>query len=81
MKKLLNPRINTKEITVLDDDSSDEKPKIEKEAVLKSLVSHHKKGENPFKSAEEASLTETKLSAVVLELRSEILKEQQKKGS
>ena len=25
MKKLLNPRLNTKEVTVLDDDSSDEK--------------------------------------------------------
>ena len=25
MKKLLNPRLNTKEVTVLDDDSADEK--------------------------------------------------------
>ena len=30
MKKLLNPRLDSKEVTVLDDDSSDEKPKIEK---------------------------------------------------
>ena len=30
MKKLLNPRLNTKEVTLLNDDSSDEKPKIEK---------------------------------------------------
>ena len=51
MKKLLNPRLNSKEVTVLDDDSSDEKPKIEKEAVLKTPVSHHAKGKNP-KSAE-----------------------------
>ena len=68
MKKLLDPRINTKEVTVLDDGSSDEKPKIEKDAVLKSLVSDHKKGKKTLKSAEEASLTETKLSAVFLEL-------------
>ena len=35
MKKLLNPRLNTKEVTVLDDDSSDEKPlKIVKESSL-----------------------------------------------
>ena len=79
IKKLLNPRLNAKEVTVLDDDSSDEKPKIEKEAVLKTPVSHHAKGKNPSKSAEEVSLTKTKLSAVFLELRSEILKEQQKK--
>ena len=64
---------------MLDDGSSDEKPKIKKEAVLKSSVSHHTKGKKPLKSAEEASLTETKLLAVFLELRSEILKEQQKK--
>ena len=35
MKKLLNPRLNSKEITVLDDDSSDEKPlKTEKQSSL-----------------------------------------------
>ena len=30
MKKLLNPSLNTQEVTVLDDDSSNEKPKIDK---------------------------------------------------
>ena len=49
MKKLLNPRLNSKEVTVLDDDSSDEKPKIEKEAVLKSPFSHHTKGKKPLR--------------------------------
>ena len=58
MKKLLNHRLNTKEVTVLDNDSSDEKP---------------------LKIVEESSLTETKLSAIFLELRGEMLKEQQKK--
>ena len=47
MKKLLKPRLNVKEVTVLDDDSSNEKPKIEKETVLKTPVSHHTKGKNP----------------------------------
>ena len=74
MKKLLNPRLNSKEVTVLDDDSSDEKPKIEKEAVLKAPASHHTKGKNPLKATKEISLTDTKLSAVFLELRSELLK-------
>ena len=60
MKKLLNPRLNTKEVTMLDDDSLDEKP---------------------LKTVEECSLTETKLSAVFLELRGEMLKEQQEKGN
>ena len=58
MKKLLNPRLNTKEVTVLDDDSSDEKP---------------------LKTVKESSLTDTKLSTVFLELRGELLKEQQQK--
>ena len=79
MKKLLNPRINTKEVTVINDDSSDEKPKIKKEAVLKTPVSHHAKGKNPSKAAEEVSLTETKLSIVFLELRNEMIKEEQQK--
>ena len=75
----MNPRLNSKEVTVLDDDSSDEKTNIEKEAFLKTLVSDHAKGKKPSNSVEEVSLIETKLSAVFLELRSEILKEQQKK--
>ena len=73
MKKMLNPRLNTKEVTIIDDDSSDEKPKIKKEAVLKTPVSHHAKGKKPSNSAEEVSLTETKLSAVFLELRNEMI--------
>ena len=79
MKKLLNPRLNSKEVTVLDDDSSDEKPKIEKEAVLKSSDSDHTKGKNPLKSTKEISLTDTKLSTVFMELRGELLEEEQQK--
>ena len=56
MKKMLNPRLNTKEVTVLDDDSSDEKP---------------------LKAVKEPSLTDTKLSTAFMELRDELLIEQQ----
>ena len=35
MKKLLDPRLNTKEMTVLDDISSDEKPEIDKMSIKK----------------------------------------------
>ena len=83
MKKLLNPKLNTEEVTVLDTSSSDEKPKInkgnskeKKEAVLKSSVSHLSKGKKLLKIVEESTLPETKLSAVFLELRGEMLKEQ-----
>ena len=65
MKKILNPKLNTEEVTVLDTSSSDEK--IESS-----------KGKKPLKTVVESSLTETKLSAVFLELRGEMLKEQQK---
>ena len=47
MKKLLNPSLNTKEVTILDDVSSDEKQKIDKEsskrkkeAVVRSSALH-----------------------------------------
>ena len=65
MKKLLNPKLNTEEVTMIDTSSLDEK--IESS-----------KGKKPLKTVEESSLTETKLSAVFLELRDEMLKEQQK---
>ena len=67
MKKLLNPRLNTKEVIVLDDDSLDEKIESSRGDC---------KGKIALKSVEQSSLTETKLSAVFLELREEMLKEQ-----
>ena len=85
MKKLLNPKLNTEEVIVLDNSSSDEKlefvkgnSKGKKEAALGCLASHPAKGKRPLKTNEESSLPETKLSAVFLELRGEMLKEQQK---
>ena len=70
MKKLLNPKLNTTEVTMLDtSSSSDENMESSK---CKS------KGRKPIKTIEDSSLTETKLSTVFLELRGEMLKEQQK---
>ena len=65
MKKLLNPKLNTEGITIIDTSSLDEK--------LESS-----KGKKPLKIEEESSLTETKLSAMFLEIRGKLLKEQQK---
>ena len=69
MKKLLNPKLNKEEVTMIDTSSSEEK--------LESSEGKSK-GKKPLKTVEESSLTETKLSAVFLELRGEMLKEQQK---
>ena len=69
MKKLLNPKLNKEGITVIDDSSSDEKLDVGK---------GDSKGKKPMKSEEESSLTETKLSDVFLEIRGQMLKEQQK---
>ena len=90
IKKLLNPKLNTKAITVLDTCSSDEEIEFSKgdckrKKALKSEVSSDEKikssrgdckGKKALKSVEQSSLTETKLSAVFLELREEMLKEQ-----
>ena len=69
MKKLLNPKLNTEKVTVLDSSSSDEKLESSK---------GNKKGKKPLKTEEESSLTQTKLSTVFLEIRGKLLKEQQK---
>ena len=69
MKKLLNPKLNIEKVTLLDSSSSDEKPESSK---------GNNKGKKPLKTEEESSHTETKVSAVFLEIRGELLKEQQK---
>ena len=70
MKKLLNPKLNTSRVTMIDTSSSQEK--------LESSTSKSK-GKKPLKTVEGSNLTQTKLSAVFLELRDEMLKEQQRK--
>ena len=87
MKKLLNPSLNTKEVTVLDEVSSDdEKPKIDtlsskkkKGAVVRSSVLHPAKGKKSLQSVEDSSQHEPKLSTIFLELRNELLEQQQEK--
>ena len=69
MKKILNPKLNTTKVTMIDTSSSDEKIESSKGDF---------KGKKALKSIEESSLTDTKLSAVFLELRAEMLKEQQR---
>ena len=59
MKKLLNPKLNTEGITMIDNSSFDEKLDFGK---------GDSKRKNPLKSEEESSLTETKLFAVFLEI-------------
>ena len=69
MKKLLNLKLNIEGITMIDTSSSDEKLESSK---------GDSKGKKSLKSEEESSLTKTKLSALFLEIRGQILKEQQK---
>ena len=69
MKKLLNPKLNIAEVTMIDTSSSDEKIESSK---------GDSKGKKSLKTIEESSFTETKLSVVFLELRGQMLKEQQK---
>ena len=69
MKRLLNPKLNKAEVTMIDTSSSDEKIEASKGDF---------KRKKALKSIEQSSLTQTKLSAVFLELRDEMLKEQQK---
>ena len=70
MKKLLNPSLNVKGVTVLDDNSADEESKIDKgssrkkEAVVRSSVLHPAKGKKSLQSVEDSSHIETRLSAI-----------------
>ena len=85
MNKLLNPSLNIKGVTITDDNSADEESKIDKvstrrkEAVVKISALHPEKRKNPLQSAEDSSQPEPKLSAIFLELRNELLKQQQGK--
>ena len=84
MKKLLNPRLNTQKVTVLDDISSDEEPEIdemsirrEKTAAAKTSSSHPTKLKGSSQSVKELvkelSQPEPKLSAIFLEIRNKLL--------
>jgi len=64
MKKLLNPKLNKEGVTVIDDSSSDEKLDVDK---------GDSKGKMPMESERESALTETKLSGIFLEIRSQMV--------
>ena len=84
MKKLLNPKLNTKQVTVLDDISSGEEPEFDTmnikskgKTVAKVSSSHPTKVKGSSQSVKELSKPEPKLSAIFLEIRNELLKQQQ----
>ena len=84
MKKLLNPILTTQKVTVLDDISSDKEPEIDemsirrkKTAAAKTSPSHPTKVKGSSQSIKELSQPEPKLSAIFLEIRNELLKQQQ----
>ena len=79
MKKLLNPRLNTNEVTVLDDVSLDEKPEVKKvsrkekkPAAVKASYLHPAKAKSSLKSLEDSSHTMPKLSEMYFEIRGDV---------
>src|SRR5713101_3441679 len=68
MKKLLNPKLKKERLKVIDDSLSDEKLNDDK---------GDSKGKRPMESEREFVLTNTKLSDIFLEVRSQMLQEQQ----
>ena len=68
MKKLLKPKLNKEGLIVIDDSSSDEKLDVDK---------GDSKGKRPVELERESALTETKLSDIFLEIRSQMLQVQQ----
>ena len=84
MKKLLNPRLNTNEVTVLDDVSPDKNPEIKKAsrkgkkpAAIKAPYVHPAEVKSSSKSLEDSSKPASKLSAIILEIKDKLLKQQQ----
>ena len=83
MKKLLNPRLYTNEVTVLDDVSPDKNPEIKKAsrkgkelAVVKAPYVHPAEVKSSSKSLEDSSKPTSKLSAIILEIKDKLLKQQ-----
>ena len=68
MKNLLNPKLNKERVTMIDDSSSEEKLNDDKD---------ESKGKRPMESERESVMTDTKISDIFLEVRSQMLQEQQ----
>ena len=84
MKKLLNPKLNSKQVTILKDISSGEEPqfytmniKSKGKIVAKASSSHPAKEKESSQLVKESSQPEPKLSTIFLELRNELLQQQQ----
>jgi len=81
MKKLLNPKLNSKQVTVLNHISSGEEPEFDMmnikskgKTVAKASSSHPAKVKGSSQSVKELSQPGSKLSAIFLEIRNELLK-------
>ena len=84
MKNLLNPRLNTNEVTVLDDVSMDDKPeldkvsrKVKKQTAVKAPYVHPAEVKSSSKSLKDSSKPTSKLSAIIFEIKDKLLKQQQ----
>ena len=85
MKRLLNPKLNSKQETVLNDTSSNEEPEIgkiniksKKKAVAKASSSQPAKVKGLSQSVKELRKSESELFAIFLEIRNELIKQHQK---
>ena len=86
MKKLLNPRLYTNEVTVLDDVSPEKNPEIKKSsrkgkkpAAVKVPYVHPVEVKSSSRSLEDSSKPAFKLSEMFFEIRSDLLKQPQLK--
>ena len=85
MKKLLNPKLNSKQETVLNDTSSNEEPEIGKmnikskgKIVAKASSYHPAKVKGLSQFVKELRQPEFELFTIFLEIRNELIKQQQK---
>ena len=83
MKKLLNPKLNSKQVTVLKDISSGEELEFDTmnikskgKTVAKASSSHPAKVKGSSQSVKELRQPESELFAIFLEIRNELLKQQ-----
>ena len=73
MKKLLNPKLDKKKVTVIEDSSSQEKLE-DSEDENKEVI----KGKKPIVSKDKPVFTDTKISDIFMEVQNKMIQEQQK---
>ena len=74
MKKLLNPKLAEKKVTIIKDSSSQEKLD-DSENDNKEIM----KGKKPIVTKDKSVFTYTKISDIFLEIRNQMIQEQQQK--